>query len=180
MRKLLDQKWPQPYRSPDRLPGEHLRPTARFCHARFSVRIRPHPPFNEFLQAILPAFTVPTRTSDLFQPLREYGRLMGSDSHPRILRLSPLISRRVDYLRLSRVFRQMLLLRSHDRMQEDEQSSIPLLGSAFRLIHPFSGLHWKPARQSSRKGPVARLRPLSCGHHPAAFRVIPSFREGVY
>ena len=56
--------------------------------------------------------------------------------------------------------------------------------SATRVSHPsytpFSGFHWKPARQSSRKGPMTRFRPLSCGHHPAAFRVIPSFREGVY
>ena len=44
------------------------------------------------------------------QPLREYGRLMGSDSHPRILRLSPLISKRIDYLCHSRVFRQCSIL----------------------------------------------------------------------
>ena len=61
---------------------------------------------NKLLQTILPAFTIPNVNFRPLQPLREYGRLMGSDSHPRILRLAPLISGRIDYLRRSRVFRQ--------------------------------------------------------------------------
>ena len=137
MRKLLDQK--RPRRSSDRLPGEHFRPTARFCHARFSVRYTSASAFQRVPPSHFARFHGTDQSFRPVQPLREYGRSMGSDSHPRILRLSPLTSRRVDYLRLSRVFRQMLLLRSNDRMQEDEQSSIPLLGSAFCLIRPFRG-----------------------------------------
>lgn len=156
--------------------GRAFRPTAHWF-ARFKARCARIHLHNEFLQAILPAFTVPTRTSDLVQPLREYGRLMGSDSHPRILRLLPLISRRIDYLRRSRIFRQ--LTSCDHRMQGDENlHSATWVNSP--SYTPLSGLHWKPALQSSRKGPITRSRPLSCGHHPAAFRVIPSFREGVY
>lgn len=61
---------------------------------------------NEFLQTILPAFTIPTRTSSLFQPLRRYGRPMGKRLPSAYLWLKPFYSRRVGYLHLSRVFRQ--------------------------------------------------------------------------
>ena len=49
-------------------------------HSPFSFRYdagTPASTINEFLQTILPAFTIPTRTSSLFQPLRRYGRPMG-------------------------------------------------------------------------------------------------------
>ena len=104
LRKLLDQK----------RCVLSVRPIA--CRERLS----PHSPFVLTIRcSAAPASTFLTSSSKpfcplsryrpelqtLFQPLREYGRLMGSDSHPRILRLSPLISRRIDYLHRSRIFR---------------------------------------------------------------------------
>ena len=67
---------------------------------------------------------------------------MGSDSHPRILRLSPLISGRIGYLRRSRIFRQFLSWNC--KMQEDENLHSATWVS-FPSYTPLSGLHWKPA-----------------------------------
>ena len=105
LRKLLDQKRVRFPSVPPPAREEHSAPQPIGLRDPESGNARIHL-YNEFLQTILPAFTVPTRTSDAVQPLRGYGRLMGSDSHPRILRLSPLISRRIGYLRRSRIFRQ--------------------------------------------------------------------------
>ena len=115
------------------------------------------------------------------QPAGACGRPMGSDSHPRILRLAPPSPQRIDYPYLSRLLRQnhssFLEVRDHctgSEFHSATRASIP-------SYTPLSGLHWKPgASVVPAMGRRSALRPLSCGHHPAACWVIPSFREGVY
>lgn len=108
---------------------------------------------------------------------------MGSDSHPRILRLSPPVSRRIDYLHHSRIFRHILKKTPfHGVAELEERVSIPQLGQSSVLYALFrtsleTGLLSLPVKGRTS---FMRNQPLSCGHHPAAFRVIPSFQEGVY
>ena len=96
---------------PCRLPGERFRPTAllkssaqRSGMAR--VRFKRVPPSH-------PArFHGTDRDFRPVPPRKGYGRLMGSDAHPRILRLAPLNSGRIVYLHLSQTFRQYAVPKS--------------------------------------------------------------------
>lgn len=109
----------------------------------------------------LPAFTIPTRISDHLQPLRECGRLMGSDSHPRTLRHTPLNSKRIGYLYPSHALRQKKLRLCDARdLKLGEKSPYMLQGSVVRLIHPFQGFTGNRFFLSSRKLLRAPLRDI--------------------
>jgi hypothetical protein len=70
---------------------------------------------------------------------------MGSDSHPRILRLSPPVSRRIDYLHHSRIFRH-ILKKLHSTELLSWKKGFPFRNWVSHPSYtPFSGLHWKPA-----------------------------------
>ena len=85
------------------------------------------------------------------QPLREYGRLMGSDSHPRIPRLSP-PGLKKGWLPSPFTVLPAKIVMIHN-FDSAGRRAIPF--SATRVSLPsytlLSGLHWKPACQSSRK-----------------------------
>ena len=72
--------------------------------------------------------------------MRRCGRLTGSDSCPRIPRLTPPSSKRIGCLYPSRILRQAfynILSGVMVIVYGNEISTIPLFGSAIRLIRPF-------------------------------------------
>ena len=103
---------------------------------------------------------------------------MGSDPHPRTLRLSPLSSKRIGDLHRSRFFRQVLIF-IFFQAGSRENSIFRYLGQPSVLYAPFGASLETGASVFPERNGIPH-RPLSCRHHPAAFRVIPSFREGVY
>lgn len=110
------------------------------------------------------------------QPAGACGRPMGSDSHPRILRLAPPSPQRIDYPYLSRLLRQNHSSFSTSEIIVPDPNSIPLLGQAFHLIRPFRDFTGNRVLQSSQQWAVDRLSDRSpAGTTPRHAGLFPPF-----